>query len=160
MSFLGKLLGKEETKEKQEPSPDFFDDRNKGLNDGFSQSDWQIPKRPTFGEEGMGDDFQNYNHWQPNGASQQPPNQMPHETGQFNENVQIREINDHPHMNTQQTQNWSDKSISKDLEIISSKLDAIKSSIESLDYRVRNLERIAEGGQRPTRYPYNQGKNF
>ena len=33
--------------------------------------------------------------------------------------------------------------IKKDMEIISSKLDAIKSSLESLNQRVENIERIA-----------------
>jgi len=35
----------------------------------------------------------------------------------------------------------------KDLEIISSKLDAIKAQIESINQRLANLERIAEGEQ-------------
>ncbi|MFW6383198.1 MAG: hypothetical protein ACOCZQ_00990 [Nanoarchaeota archaeon] len=151
MGFLGKILGKEE---KKESPPDFSGEQNRRLHEGFDQSNWQMPEKPIFGEQGMDDNFQNYGNWQPSGMNQQHPPQMGHERGQFNENVQVREINTHPHMNTQPTQNWSDKSITKDLEIISSKLDAIKSSIENLDHRLKSLERIAEEKQKTPQYPY------
>ncbi len=39
--------------------------------------------------------------------------------------------------------NNNDLMLKKDLEIISSKLDAIKASLESLNQRVENIERIA-----------------
>ena len=37
----------------------------------------------------------------------------------------------------------------KDLEIISAKLDALKSSLESINQRLSNIERLAQQGEKP-----------
>jgi hypothetical protein len=53
----------------------------------------------------------------------------------------VREI---PRQESYQQQNYTAE---KNMEIISSKLDALKAGIESLNQRLANLERIAQGEQ-------------
>lgn len=52
-----------------------------------------------------------------------------------------------------QQQSGGKDTIQKDLEIISSKLDALKSSVENIDQRVRKIEKIAEDSQSPPKRP-------
>ncbi|MGM5482192.1 MAG: hypothetical protein ACQESF_01910 [Nanobdellota archaeon] len=68
------------------------------------------------------------------------------ETGQgntYSEGMQVREM-------PTEAQRFQEKisqnpgNIEKDLEIISTKLDALKSTIENVDQRVRKIEKIAE----------------
>ncbi len=47
----------------------------------------------------------------------------------------------------QNVQQGSTGDVQKDLELISSKLDAIKSELDSMDQRIRKIEKIAEGEQ-------------
>ncbi len=167
MGFFGRLLGGGKREEKSESSgmgpgggfgqdegsqngfsQDNFSEGN--LSQGFMQDRWNMPEKPVFGDEpGMGNQSEDYGSW--HGRNDDGDGNLSFGGQRFNENVQVKEIDNYPGVNEKPTQNWSDKSISKDLEIISSKLDAIKSSIESLDHRVKNLERIAEREQKPKR---------
>ena len=46
---------------------------------------------------------------------------------------------------SQPNQNISDINLGKDMEIISAKLDAIKAELDSINQRLKRIERIAEG---------------
>lgn len=50
-----------------------------------------------------------------------------------------------------QQQSHNDYSVSKDIEVISSKLDALRAGIESINQRLANIERIAYGEQEQQR---------
>lgn len=153
MGFFGKLIGKEQD---SKDNSDFIGESGSKLNEEFNDEKWQMPDKPLFGDPGLDNGDQGYDGWQ---SGQNQGGGVSFGKQRFNENVQVQELDNFPaDSRVQPTQNWSDKNISKDLEIISNKLDAIKSTLENLDYRVKNLERIAEGEQKPQKPWY--GKNF
>ncbi len=63
-------------------------------------------------------------------------------------NFQTKEI---PQQQTQST--FNGELISKDIEIVSTKIDALKSEIESMNQRLMNIESLARKEQDPRRYP-------
>jgi len=52
----------------------------------------------------------------------------------------------------QQHPGIGDYTVSKDIEVISSKLDALRASLDSINQRLANLERIAQGDQDQRKY--------
>lgn len=59
------------------------------------------------------------------------------------------------HQPQQSGQNYHAFAASKDMEVISAKLDALRAALESINQRLANLERIASGEQKDNkRWPY------
>ncbi|MFW6383301.1 MAG: hypothetical protein ACOCZQ_01515 [Nanoarchaeota archaeon] len=97
------------------------------------------------------------------GEAQNPSWQYPQSSGDANveqndvnteylkrQGMEVREMSSTPQGSTESA---GRSHIEKDLEIISSKLDALKSTIENMDQRLRKIERIAEDENKQTQRP-------
>jgi hypothetical protein len=93
----------------------------------------------------------------------QPPSGMPGSSSQY-PNYQNPSPFDSSTISSPQFQSVQDQNayaISKELEVISIKMDAIKMAIESLSQRLANLERAAYGNQdQAPQYTYPQQRYY
>jgi len=112
----------------------FGDDFGQGLGAGQNIAS-STGLGPDIGGRGLGSYGQQYQ--QPQGFSPQPPG--------FSQSPSFPMSYPQPSFNPQQEVE------SKNFEIISSKLDALRASIESLNQRLANLEAIARGDEEDTR---------
>ncbi len=126
MSFLGKLAFWKKSDDISDIGKDLGLDKDLGMDMG---------PQPDF-SQGMGNSMQNqsmfqkYPSFQPTNNFSQPVFQQP------------------------QTYGSNGDITSKNLEIISSKLDALRASLESINQRLSSLEAIARGEQEDRRRRY------
>lgn len=121
-------------KKKEEPIDNFS-----GLDHGLGNNPNPLDNLGNF-DQGLGQNFENNGLGQDNHSKFEPSNNLSTMSNLNSSNFsQIQ--------NVQQNQPQSmpmSNDIAKDLQILSLKLDAIKSELDSVNQRIQNIERIAQ----------------
>ncbi len=113
------------------------------------QNNWQEPMQnysPTDNSRDYA--FGNQPEPYPQMQQQQHPGFAPQDNSQgfTPEQAGFDRIRERDSFPTRSSQSVSDINIGKDLELINAKLDAIKSELDSVNQRIKRIERISEGG--------------
>ena len=183
MGFFGRLFGKKESQpaESQGVNPDMasqdpfaqqtsqgqFSQNQEFLQDGGLSGGLQGVSNDGMNPPSFDDDFtrNNFSEGQgqsgfsaqgpPVGSQQQPSHDNPMGNDSKGAGMEVREMPTEAEKLQQggQKQNGGKDNLEKDLEIISSKLDALKSAVENIDQRVRRIEKIAEDSNSPHHKP-------
>jgi hypothetical protein len=105
---------------------------------------------PQFGESKAQEMQRSQDYGQPNAEKYNNPS--------FNANASFeQEDTSEQSFNTRQSQG---RSVHQDLEIINSKLDAIKNALESMDQRIKKIEQIADAETQQSSRDRDPWKNF
>ena len=143
MSFLGKILGKK----KDDLGLDSLDNTfpGTGPTPGLDQP-MQSPERPYPSQQYPS----SYPGQQMPGEPQQTSASFQHRGGPSPEDLGFERVNEkenyNPALSRQQSMgDINNINLGKDIEIISAKLDSIKAELDSMNQRLKRLERIAQG---------------
>ncbi len=107
-----------------------------------------VPKLPEFGKSPM--DIPPEDFGKPVSSTQYGKSPFPeHEMESLKETAP-----NVPRGMQQQQPQWQGYKESSEMQVISAKLDALKASLDSINQRIANLERIAQGEQPQRRWQY------